>query len=484
MIIMDTARAANFSCYGYERITSPHIDKIAEEGILFKNAISPSPWTLPSHVSMFTGLYPSEHGLTEDKISIGKNIYSVRTQRPFRYFLPEILHREGYRTVGFSNNPWVSHNFGFDKGFDFFSETWKLKRKRSLTKKIITKVRTVVPQKFHPVINNLKVRMSRFVQSDSGVGETITVMKEWFDKNRDDNTPFFVFFNFLEPHLPYLPPKPFDTRFITSSSDAKRLRKVNQNHLSYIAGELEMGSGDFDILKSLYDGEIAYLDSRLKEIFDYFKELNMMDDTFLVITSDHGENIGEHGLMGHQFCLYDTLLRVPLIMRCPEFSFRGKIEEKYVQLSDIFYTLLDVLDIPFEGQDVHKRSFLNRDYSELIFAEHEVPKISLTVLENRFSDFKKKSLGQELKCIYSNGMKYIWNSRKVDELYDLNSDPDEENNLFQEKGDLASRLLSELQDKVGSLIGSDREDALDSKELPQEDLDKEIADKLRDLGYI
>lgn len=484
MIIMDTARAANFSCCGYDRMTSPHVDKIAEEGILFKNAISPSPWTLPSHVSMFTGLYPSEHGLTEDNISIGKNIYALRTQYTHHHFLPEILKKEGYKTVGFSNNPWISHNFGFDKGFDFFCETWKLKKKRSLSKKIITKVRTLVPQKFHPVINNLKVRMSRFVHSDSGVKETVSAMKEWFDNNYTDDAPFFVFFNFLEPHLPYLPPKPFDTKFITSSSDYKRLRKVNQNHLKYIAREVEMHSDDFEILKSLYDGEIAYLDSRLKEIFDYFKDVNMMDETLLIITSDHGENIGEHGLMGHQFCLYDTLLRVPLIMKCPEFSFAGKVEEKYVQLSDIFYTLLDVLDIRLEGLDVHKRSFFNRDYSELIIAEHEVPRISLSVLEDRFSDFEKKSLGQELKCIYSDGMKYIWNSQKENELYDISRDPKEEKNLLHENGDHASRLFIMLQDKVASLIGRNKKDVMEAKDLPKEDLDKEIADKLRDLGYI
>jgi len=484
IIVMDTARADNFSCYGYNKTTSHYIDSIAGEGILFANAISSSPWTLPSHVSLFTGLYPSQHGLTEDNILMGNNIYGLSKKHTFPHFLPTLLKKEGYRTVGFSNNPWVSHNFGFDKGFDFFYEAWKNGKKHPIIKKLGRKVRKMAPQKFQPVFDNLKVRLSSFYHSDSGAEQTLAVMKEWFRKNYSPVMPFFVFFNFMEPHLPYMPPKPCDSMFMEKGYNGRRIRRTNQDPFKFIAKKAEMGPDDFAILRSLYDGEIAYLDSEVKGICDYLKDLGMLDQTFLIITSDHGENIGEHELMGHQFCLYDTLLRVPLIIRFPELGFKGKVEHKHIQLSDIFYTVLDVVSLRLEGQAVRKRSLLNPDYAEQIFAEHELPKITLACLSKRFPRMRMERLEQKLRCIYADGMKYIWNSREPDELYDIMKDPHEKTNLCKKNPERASKYLNLLKKQRESLVRDKGNTAGKFKEYDREQMDSEIREKLRELGYI
>lgn len=484
LIVMDTARASNFSCYGYNKATSPHIDKIAEEGVLFANAISPSPWTLPSHVSMFTGLYPSEHGLTEDKILEGKNIYGLSKKHAFPHFLPTLLKNEGYRTLGFSNNPWVSHNFGFDKGFDFFYQRWMDVGDRSLLRKIGRAIRKKAPQNFQSVFDNLKVRMSSIFPSDSGAERTLSVMREWFRDNHSDDRPFFVFFNFIEPHLPYAPSKPFDRMFMEKKYSGRRIRETNQDYLKFIAEKEEMGQDDFEILRALYDGEIAYLDSKVKEIYDALQDFGMLDRALLIITSDHGENIGDHNLMGHQFCLYDTLLRVPLVIRYPDLSLKGKVEHNHIQLSDIFFTILDALNIELDGREVPKRSIFNPDYSVKVIAEHEVPQITLSSLRKRFPDTSGESLGQQLRCIYAEGMKYIWNSIDADEMYDLTKDPHEKTNLCRINQEQGSKLFQLLKNQWASLDSGAGIGKGKSEESYKEQMDSEILEKLKELGYM
>ncbi len=484
MIVMDTARTANFHCYGYNKATTPHIDTIAGEGILFANAISSSPWTLPSHVSMFTGLCPSQHGLTEDNILFGKNIYGLSKKHTFPHFLPTILKKEGYKTVGFSNNPWVSRNFGFDKGFDFFYESWKNGKKSSVVKKIGRKVRKLTPQKFHPTFDNWKVRLSSYYHSDSGAQQTLAAMRRWFDKNHTPDAPFFVFFNFIEPHLPYMPPKPFDRMFMEKRYNRQRIRSSNQDPFKFLAKKADMDPDDFAILRSLYDGEIAYIDSKVKEIYGFHRDLKMLDQTFLIVTSDHGENIGDHNLMGHQFCLYDTLLRVPLIIRYPELGLKGKVEHKHVQLSDLFCTILDLLSLRLEGMDVQKRSLFNSSYGEQIIAEHELPKVTLACLAERFPSLRIEPFEQKLRCIYTDGLKYIWNSREGGELYDLREDPHEKTNLCQKYPEQASLLLDRLEKQWASMQKDINALKKKSEEYGGEKIDSEIQEKLRELGYI
>jgi len=481
IIVMDTARASNFSCYGYCKSTSPNIDSIAERGILFSNAISSSPWTLPSHVSLFTGMYPSEHGLTEDKILGGKNIYGLRRDHIFPHFLPMVLKNEGYITLGFSNNPWISHNFGFHRGFDFFYEAWKMGKNSPLIKRFGRWGRRMVPQGFQSLLDRLKIRLGFW---DSGAEQTIASMKEWFQKNHSKDRSYFLFFNFIEPHLPYMPPKPFDRMFMDEGYSSYSIRKTNQDHFKFIAKKTEMGPDDFAILRSLYDGEIAYLDTKVKEIFDYLKDLDMFDRTLLIITSDHGENIGEHNLMGHQFCLYDTLLRVPLIIRHPDLFSGGRMENRHIQLQDIYFTILDILDICIDRQDARKHSLLNPDYARQIIAEHEVPKFTLACLAKRFPRLRMESLDQMLRCIYSEGMKYIWKSEGKDEMYDILKDPQEACDLTPKNMEQGMKYLEMMKRKWASMGKDAEEKGSKSVDFSKDQMDLEVQKKLKELGYI
>ena len=483
VIVLDTARAMNFSCYGYDRNTSPHIDRLAEEGTLFKNAISPSPWTLPAHVSLFTGMHPSEHGMTEDRISDGRNIFAMSADQEFGNFLPEILKGAGYQTVGFSNNPWIGRNFGFDRGFENLYEIWNPSTGQSLLIKTLKKVRKSVPQKFHPALSNLKSRMSWFFPSDSGASSTLAMLKKWLQESYSADRPLFAFFNFMEPHLPYTPSPPFNRKFLDSHLKHKNIRKINQDYLRFIASRADMDADDFAILRSLYDGEIAYLDSKINEIFDLAKDLKIFDRTLWVITSDHGENIGEHRLMGHQFCLYDTLLRVPLILHHKELFSRGKREEKHVQSSNVYFTIMDILGIQTRDLDIRRCSLLSPDLNAPVVSEHEVPLITLKTLKDRYPEFSTENLEREMRCIYFDGTKYIWKSKGRKELYDLRKDPDEQNNLIQQKPELMERLNRHLEEWTSSR-NIPKEEKADEPAASRESLDEDIKNRLKGLGYI
>jgi len=233
----------------------------------------------------------------------------------------------------------------------------------------------------------------------------------------------------------------------------------------------------------LYDGEIAYLDWKLKEIFDHLDDLGLMDRVFLIITSDHGENIGEHNLMGHQFCLYDTLLKVPLIIKLPGSEQKGKREGKYVQLLDIYHTILDVLDIQVKERHVPRRSLLNPNYGERVISEHEVPEIALSFLKKRFPDFEANDFDQESRCLYLDGTKYIWHSKTEDELYDLATDPGEKTNLIAREREKAARLSQLLKERTESFKARRCRNESDMDSTKKE-MSEEMKDRLRDLGYI
>jgi len=482
LVVMDTARASSFSCYGAPRSTTPTVDRLAEQGVLFLKAVSPSPWTLPSHVSLFTGLHPSEHRMTEDRILGGKNIYSVKAGHNISGFLPQVLKKEGYQTAGFSNNPWISSHFGFDQGFDRFHENWRASRNGNILRGWLKLVRKWTPQRFHPLLNDLKARMSWLAAPDSGAESTIHAWETWFSRDYQPEKPFFAFFNFMEPHLPYVPPKPYKRLFADPSWGPRRINRVNQDHLKYIAGKVEMSREDFHVLTALYEGEIAYLDSRLKRIVDSLDARGILDECLIVITSDHGENIGDHDLMGHQFCLYNTLLRVPLVLRGPGISPRGRVEDKCVLSTDLYYTILDMLEIPLDRDTEGNRSILDEGYNSMVVAEHEVPKITLRALKERFPDFKTDHLERELRCLYADGWKFILNGNGRDELYDLRQDPGEERNLIEKEPAVASRMRKVLVEwaKSRKKIQGDGRSIRDSRN----EADEEILDKLKGLGYI
>ena len=263
LISVDTLRADHLQVYGYSRKTSPQMDRLARQGVLFERAISQSSWTLPSHASMFSGLYPAQHGCVfqlTDKLGVSNHTFAER------------LLNEGYRTMAVTSVVYLSPTYGLDQGFE------------------------------------------RFVLMDGEIAENVVDKALSLLKKREDR-PFFLFVHLFDPHEPYTPPLRYSNYFANSPHKAS----LSTEKKKYIFdGEVVRISdkGMADFIDS-YDGEIRYVDDQLARVFSYLRAQGILDSTIVILTSDHGESFGEHNLWGHHSSLYNEQIHVPLILRYP-----------------------------------------------------------------------------------------------------------------------------------------------------------------------
>jgi len=440
-IVMDTARAKSFSFYEHSKRTTPNLEKFLKDSVLYKNAFANSPWTLPSHASLFTGLYCSSHGTNETN-----KMYNPKTET-----LPETLKKNGFHTAAISSNSWISQFFNFDRGFDKFHTTWKifecesdftvlnrLHQDKSRSERISMGLK-ILSKNFFKSIANAIYEKSLYKKYDYGARRINRIAKKIL---REDKTPFFLFINYLEPHLKYQPPGRFRKFLSIKYSDAK---KINQDAWGYIFKKIGMDDFDFKILEELYDCELYYLDYRLGEIFDYLKEKKLYDDSLIIITSDHGENIGEHGLMDHQYCLYDTLLKIPLIIKYPKnLNLSNKTDDKIVQAIDLYPTILDVLKIKKQPY-LQGQSILSSKKNEETFAEYKAPQPSKEAI---FRQLGRVNFPFEraLVSVRTNYHKLIWSSDGKHELYDIKKDPDETKNIILENKAVASQMDGKIME--------------------------------------
>lgn len=427
-IVMDTVRADHLSGYGYSRKTTPGIDKIARQGALFENAISAAPWTLPSHASMFTGMYAGKHKANGEHLFLADDFMTIA----------EILHRNGYKTLGYSNNPFVSEKTNLDQGFETFEYSdWG--KRRDLNSFLM----------MHGVTQNIKNLIGA---QDKGAGDANRHVMEWITDCQDSGAPFFIFINYVETHLPYTPPRPYAARYLDRKEARTKAKKVNKDPYAYIAGKVQMGPEDFEILGALYDGELSYLDSRIHQLSDFLARLGILDKTLVIITSDHGENIGDHRLMDHVFCLYDTLLHVPLIVRYPKVFLPGSRIPEQVQTTDIMPTVLDILGLSGEGTgEMAGRSLApttrerQPDPSAFAISEHSLFPLVLSSLNGRNFAFDASVYARRMRSIRTRKFKYIQASDGRVELYNLETDPGERNNLIGRQPEKAAEFKAILE---------------------------------------
>jgi len=427
IFIMDTQRVDNLSCYGYAKKTTPNLERIAEEGTLFLNNITPAVWTLPSHASLFTGMYQSSHGAGAS--------CDFLPGRPAT--LAEVLSSESYRTVAFFGNEWAAIT---GKGF-----------------KEICLVKKVDPE-----------------NPDKGSLHRARMVIDWLERNYDGKEPFFMFVQFMEPHLRCWPPEPFRSKFLLEDVTEDEARKVNQDPNLVRAGKVRMSKRDWAILRSLYDGETATLDHRIGLILDYMRERDILDRTLLIVTADHGDMRGEHDymgrfqLMGHHLCVYEELIHVPLIVRYPEIFPPGIKVDALVQTLDIFPTIVELLGIRderLEGQlqgrsllptlrGEHVREWALTEYQKSLLMSDRVMMVDPDV------DFRM--FNRWLKSYRTLRYKYIWASDGRDELYDLSEDPGERCNLVDEMPEKVKEMRRQLESFLLSLEMHDYGDKLHS----------------------
>ncbi len=425
LIVLDTLRPDHLSCYGYPKQTSPNIDKIAAEGALFKRSFSTAPWTLPSHASMFTGTYVSRHGLDKGKEKLPDDFVTIA----------ELLHREGYLTASLSSNIWVSEITGLSRGFEYFKNAKEIPYQNVKNLNLFQKaVKEIYLNYF-------------FKKYDYGAREINGMIKDFFKRKSQTDKPFFLFVNYLETHLQYKPLRKYKNIFL--NKDYQRQAKyVNQDAAKFNAGMVSMTDEDFDVLRALYDAEIRYVDFRLGEFISILRELNILDNTMLIITSDHGENLGEHGLMDHQYSLHDTLINIPLIVRYPEVFSGGSVIEYPVQTVDFLPTICELLQLsksalPFE--QMQGESFLNaRDKTAQrdVFAEYLNPRIQ--VLQRICPDKDWTAFNAKLQAIRTDEFKLINSSDGKNSLYNLIDDPGENHNVILDFPNVAEELAQRL----------------------------------------
>ncbi|WP_255170559.1 sulfatase [Natrononativus amylolyticus] len=475
-VVLDTARATSVS----ER-TMPTLAALADEGTTFDRAFATAPWTLPSHASIFTGTYPSEHG------AHGGHTYledSLRT-------LPEAFDAAGYDTVGVSNNTWITEEFGFDRGFDDLRRGWQYIQSDTDMGSVVRgedvheKLEATRDRLFegNPVVNAANVLYSEVFQpaGDDGADRTTNWMRDWL-ASRSRDRPFFLFCNYIEPHVEYDPPRAYAERFLPEGGSYEEATAIRQDPRAYDVGDYELTEREFALLRGLYQAELAYVDDQLERLRAALEDTGHWEDTLLVVCGDHGEHVGEHGFFGHQYNLYDTLLHVPLVFHGGAFTGGGRRSE-LVQLLDLPATLLEatgLTDAELTEQG-HGRSLYPGSRSEprdAVFAEYAAPQPSIDRLEARFGEVPERvrAFDRRLRAIRTDEYKYVVGDDGFERLHHLVSDPRERVDVSSERPERAAELGARLE---GQFDGVEATTAASSVAMRES-----TKDRLADLGYL
>jgi len=419
LIVLDATRAANLSLYGYERPTTPRLERFAEGAIVYERAIATSCWSLPCHASIFTGLYPSAHGADDQ--------HQFLDQR--HPTMAGILADAGYQTIGLCEKRDVGPTTGADRGFQRFDQRHG-SRSGLLTRR-------------------LENGFGRLTGTrDAGLARTSRKMRALLPKLAASEEPFFLFVSTVESHIPYRPPRRYDM-FRPPGVTRRQAGRVNQDRWAYMSGRVPMEPEDFETLRALYDAGIRYADAALGRWFEWLEALRLLDDTMVIVTADHGENLGEHGLMAHGYCLYDTVIRVPLIIRYPaDVAAPGRVTHQ-VQGVDLLPTVLSLAGVEApSGVGLAGHDLLSSTRHDYTVAEQARP--DMATFRRRFPEADLRAHDRELRMIRTDDAKFIWSSDGRHELYDLLADPGETRDVAGERPDQVAEMARRLEDWVAS----------------------------------
>ncbi len=434
LIVLDTLRADALGCYGYWRSASPNIDRLAENphSALFTRVFSSSPWTTPAHASLFT----SRH------LSLSRE-YELKHLPPGELTLAEVMREAGYNTVAFTGGAFVSAKLGFHQGFDIYYETERLGK----------------------------------------VDEVFAQFADWFEHRRRGK--FFLFFHTYEVHTPY-------TRSTFANRDdlgrippefAENFAEVSDTDL--IRNIITATEGEKRYIRALYDGGVYEADKYIGLLLEKLKEEKLLENTIIIITSDHGEEFWDHYPFGsyHGYSLYREMLHVPLIIYAPGLEIaRHKIEEP-VSLLDLFPTVADLLSL----KGISQQRLMGTSLLPLMEGDGGYANYPL------LAELKDKDLNLRLQAIITDRYKYIRsldggkeNRIKIitviineEELYHLIDDSMEIRNLAPEN----PTYTQEFQRMLASYV-QEKAKLVPLTTLKEKELDEELKKKLKALGYI
>jgi arylsulfatase A-like enzyme len=437
VVVWDTTRVDALSAYGYRRPTTPRLEKFAAGGTKYLNAFSPAPWTAPAHASLFTGLAMFRHGL-----EVGRG---DRMRRGIPT-LAQTLCAAGYRTACFTANGYISGTTGLSAGFTEYHQVYKE----------------------NAAENNDAEAVRACVAS-------------WLEGLKEDpakGAPWFIFMNLMDCHQPLRPP-PLDVVAVKDDSVSREdLAKANSviqsDFLEHLMGTKVIDASTFRGLRARYDAAALFQDRKTGEILDLLEARGLLRDALVAVTADHGEQLGEHGLVDHRLSLYEPLLHVPLVVRWPGKFPAGLSVERSVSLMDLYPTILDAAGVPVpEGNGLDAVPLPRRagaSGGRTLLAEFARPLAHIEEMRQHFPQAPAEKFHVLSVAIASardpvdapRPLKYIRYTRggedggkeslAREELFEIGKDPGERNDLLR-SGDPAGRAEA---DRLGKAIDAMR----------------------------
>ncbi|MEM9120194.1 MAG: sulfatase-like hydrolase/transferase [Cyanobacteria bacterium P01_F01_bin.56] len=505
-IVLDTQRADRLSCYGYPLNTTPNLDAFAASATRFDAAIAPAQWTIPSHASMFTGVYPSAHGMTQSYSMMPDDLPT----------LAERLHDGGYFTAGFCNNPLVGViNNGLRRGFQSFlnysglltsrpnqagvSSGW-VGRYRQWFKRQVSGVMTklqdafarsdwLLALSFTPIMVPLwQTALSFKGNTAKSLDDTARLLGERAGTTPDQ--PIFAFVNLMGTHMPYHPPRQYIEKYAPHVLRDRDARNFLQRFNNDVYGWLAPLTGALDdaqkkTLDGMYDAEVAYQDALLGTFFQKLERSGRLDNTLIVICADHGEHLGEKQLMGHSLSIYNELVRVPLIIRQPgQNNTKAAVVPEVVSTRRLFQTVLDVAGLANNKEQ--PLSLLPQQQpnpeTDYVFAEAIPPQNVVNLMQKRQPDLvRDRACDQPRRAVWMGTHKLIETGDSSIELYDVHEDPQETLNISAILPENVEALQDCLQSFAGEIDGYGN--SVTTRRAPDYD-DPEVQRRLQDLGYL
>lgn len=427
-IVSDALRARDLSCYGYSKTTSPNIDKLAKEGIMFEDAYCCVDQTDPSFTTIFSGRYPITHGV----LNVGEKFWRENARKINEnkvVMLPEILKRENYTTIAVD---WIGR--WHKKGYDYYSDRPMESQVHKSVKGRLSKFPTIYKfvHKWYKRFNKqLETVNNAKVLTDTAISQ----IKENY------NNKFLLSIHYWDTHVPFYSPKEYSRMFYDGDGSIKIEEIIKQidepNYRDFVRQWLKnRGIKTFGEVIADYEGSIAFVDHEIGRIIDTLKNLEILDNTLIIVTADHGQSFTEHRILDHSG-LYDEMIHVPLILWYPGAPKNKKVRG-FVQHVDLVPTVLDVLGIKtreiFDGSSI------------VPMIKDEQKQIRSAIYVYASKSFVPTV---EEKGIRTRDHKYI--HKDGEELYNLSEDPEERNNIISSNPDLANELRDRLLEWEGSI---------------------------------
>jgi arylsulfatase A-like enzyme len=509
-IVLDTLRRDRLSLYGDARATSPYLDDFAQKATTFERAIAPAQWTIPSHGSLFTGLYPTTHGFTQ-----------AFHQLPETYpTLAELLRFTDYHTVAFCNNPLVGVlDNGLQRGFEHFynyagaspnrpqdTSNARLRWARESFEKVARRVTNQFAHSdllFRMSINPLIVPFwTRFANFTGNTAQSIDDLIAYWDRHHagGKEQPLFAFVNLMGAHLPYRPPRNYVATVAPELANDKHamryMARFNAQPQAWTSPTEEpLEDWQSATLEAFYGAEIAHQDYHLGRLLKHLEDSGQLDDTMVVILADHGEGHGEHDFMGHSFVVYQELVHVPLVIHYPERFPKAERITHNISTRRLFHTVLDIAGAqpPFNddnpNHDIERLSLaylmgqediLNADVEGgRAYAEAVPPETLLRVLRDRQPEtVQRLRLEETRRGLYEGDYKLALVGDSVERLFNVGNDPAELFDASSDESAHTERLARQLRAFI------EEAQALRTTAIMNGRVDDSVMESLRALGYI